>query len=52
MYDQILQEIEERQQHLEEMTKLGQGKQIEARIKKEIRDRFAEIDKIRLMLRK
>jgi len=45
LFDQIVYEIEERQQHLENMTAKGQvdNKELEARMKKEIVDRVAEL---------
>jgi hypothetical protein len=42
-------EIEERQQHLEQMTASGkqENKDVEARMKKEIVDRVAELQRIK-----
>merc|ERR1719263_587489 len=49
LFDQIIYEIEDRQQHLEDITKGGtvQNKEVEARMKKEIVDRIAELQKIK-----
>ena len=49
LFDQIVYEIEERQQHLEQMTAKGQieNKEVEARMKKEIVDRVAELQRIK-----
>ena len=49
LFDQIIYEIEDRQQHLEDITKGGtvQNKQVETQMKKEIVDRIAELQKIK-----
>lgn len=47
LFDQIAIEIEERQQFLEEMTKTGPNKEVEDRMKKEIVERIAELQKIK-----
>ena len=44
LFDQIIYEIEERQQFLEEC---GNNKEVENRMKKEIVDRIAELQKIK-----
>ena len=47
LFDQIAIEIDERQQFLEDMTKQGPNKDVEERMKKEIVERIAELQKIK-----
>eukprot|EP00347_Sterkiella_histriomuscorum_P010966 403374256 len=47
LFDSVIEEIEERQEYLEEVMKMGGRKDIEARTKNEIVDRIAELQKIR-----
>ena len=49
MFDQIVFEIEERQQFLDEMTLNGkvENAEVEKRMKKEIVDRVSELQKIK-----
>ena len=47
LFDQITIEIEERQTFLEDMSKNGPNKEVEDRMKKEIVERIAELQKIK-----
>ncbi len=47
LFESIIEEIEERQEHLEQVIAMGGNKQIEARMKGEIVARVAELQKIR-----
>ena len=52
LFDDIVAEIEERQAFLEEMSKHGQNKEVEARMKKEIADRVGELQRIKELQQK
>ena len=47
LFDGIIEEIEERQEHLDSVVQMGGNKEIELRIKNEIVNRVAELQKIR-----
>lgn len=47
LFDQIIYEIEDRQQFLEDMTKNASNPEVEARMKKEIVERVGELQKIK-----
>lgn len=47
LFDGIVEEIEERQEHLDKVVEMGGNKEIESRIKNEIVSRVAELQKIR-----
>ena len=47
LFESVIYEIEERQQFLEEMTQNGANKNVEARMKQEIVERIAELQKIK-----
>ena len=46
LFDNIMKEIEERQEHLETVLKAGKNPEIEARIKTEITSRISELQKV------
>jgi len=50
IYDQVEGEILERQKYLEDVLSAGLNVQIEDKIKKEIADRFNDLQKIRKMM--
>ncbi|CAI2377382.1 unnamed protein product [Moneuplotes crassus] len=52
LFSDVVKEIEERQDYLKEITKLGGSKDIEERTKREIVERIAELQKIRTMQKK
>lgn len=52
IFDDVVREIEERQNYLKEITKIGRSKDIEDRTKREIVERIAELQKIRAMQKK
>ena len=52
LFDEIVAEIEERQSFLEEMSKHGINKEVEARMKKEITDRVGELQRIKELQQK
>ena len=52
LFSDVVKEIEERQSYLTEISKIGKSKDIEARVKNEIVERIAELQKIREMQRK
>lgn len=47
LFESVIEEIEERQQHLEQVIGMGGNKDIEKRLKHEIVSRVAELQKIR-----
>lgn len=47
LFDSVIEEIEERQEYLEQVIEMGGRKDIEQRTKNEIVDRIAELQKIR-----
>ena len=47
LFDSVVEEIEERQQYLDEVIAIGGRKDIEQRVKNEIVERIAELQKIR-----
>ena len=52
LYDTIMEEIEERQEHLEAILKNGKNEQIESRIKGEIASRISELERIHELKKK
>ena len=52
IFDQVVDEIQERQNYLKEISEIGKSKDIEERVKAEIVARIAELQKIREMQRK
>ena len=52
IFNDVVREIEERQKHLDDMGKLGHNKEVENRVKNEIVERIADLQKIREMQRK
>jgi len=52
LFTQVVEEVEERQKHLNDISKLGNNKDIEKRVKDEIVERIADLQKIREMQRK
>lgn len=47
LFDTVIEEIEDRQEYLEKVIEMGGNKEIEKRIKNEIVERVAELQKIR-----
>ena len=47
LFESVVEEIEERQAHLEEVVRLGGNKEIESRLKGEIVSRVGELQRIR-----
>ena len=52
LFNQVVEEIEERQKYLADLSKMGNSKDIEKRVKNEIVERIADLQKIREMQRK